>query len=191
MIDLIGAVRRLHGHNRSERHHLAPPIAHLELGDVLGSRPKGSVGLCDHLVRATEFVEVVDVLGAEVDLQGREEIIETNVELLCLVAVDIREELRHVDLESGELTGECRRLIGLAEQGLRRGVECRVAEPCAIFELELESANRTESVDGGWRGDTHERVPYPAQLLVERQHDRAPPPLLTAALPEPLCPYVN
>ena len=128
MSDLIGTVRLFHGEQRPERDHVAAYVSNLELGDVIGSRSIRSIRLRDHLVGATELVEVVDVLGAEIDLQRREQIGEPDAELLGLVAIDIGEELGNVDLEARELTAQLGTLVGPADELLRDGVERRIAE---------------------------------------------------------------
>ena len=64
------------------------------------------VGLRDHLIRAAELVEVVHVRRAEIDAQRLEHVVERNAELLHLVAIDVGEQLRHVDLKARELSGE-------------------------------------------------------------------------------------
>ena len=66
------------------------------------------VGLGAHLVDAAEGVEVVDVGGAEIDLQRLEDVGDRHVQHARLGAVDLQIDLRRVGREGREHAGELR-----------------------------------------------------------------------------------
>ena len=77
-------------------------VAHLEQLDLVRVVAERALGLHDHLPGAAEPVEVVDVVGAEVDLQRVEDVLGVDAHRLALVAVEVHVQLRHVGPEHGE-----------------------------------------------------------------------------------------
>ena len=93
---------RLDAKDRTQGHHLAARVAHLEQLDLFGIAAEGAAGLADHLPGAAEAVEVVDVEGAEIDLQGVEDLVRIDAHGLALVAVEVHKQLRRVGAEHTE-----------------------------------------------------------------------------------------
>ena len=76
------------------------------------------VRLGKHLVGASEVVEVVHILRAEIELQGREHVGRGEADLLRLLAVDVGVERRRAGIVEGEDTRESRSLLAAATSAL-------------------------------------------------------------------------
>ena len=86
----------------------------------------------------------------EVDLQGLVDVGQRHAQLLGLHAVDVGEQLRHVDLEAGEHAGETGLSVhGLGLHRLHGLVQLVVAHVAAVFEHQLEAAVVPRPFTGG------------------------------------------
>ena len=95
----IGAGDVAHGGEGAERHRAAGIVAHADVENVLGVVAELARSLRDHAVGAAQYVEIVDVERAEIDLQGREYVRDVDAEQLRLGAIDIEIDFRRVGLE--------------------------------------------------------------------------------------------
>ncbi|MCY1237431.1 hypothetical protein D9M72_501260 [compost metagenome] len=80
--------------DRSDRHHVAVCVAHVQTLNVVDGVSVRLRSLHRHLPGAAEEVEVVDIVAAERALQRGEQIAHRDAERLQTVAVDIEIELR-------------------------------------------------------------------------------------------------
>ena len=105
-------------------------VADLQLLDVFGPDAEAGVGLDVDLPGAAELVEVVDVVAAQVDLEGVEDVAQGHAHRLALGAVDVDVELRRRGAEHGEQADQPRLGVALLDQvvdlasAVRRG-RCR------------------------------------------------------------------
>ena len=115
----------------------------------LGSRRSPLVGLRDHPEGAAEQVEVVDVGGAEIDLQRGEDVGDVDAEQLRLGAVDVEVELRRRGLEQREHLGDARRLRG-ACPSWRSTALCSACRPAAgaVLDHHAEAAGIADALHG-------------------------------------------
>ncbi|MCY1305412.1 hypothetical protein D9M70_552190 [compost metagenome] len=65
-------------HYRGNGHHGAAAAAHAQVFDVADLLPVSGIGLDHDAIHAAELVEVVDIHGAEVGLQGLEDLLHGN-----------------------------------------------------------------------------------------------------------------
>ncbi len=171
MHHLVRAVAAAHLEHRAERHHLAPVVARLQAGDLLRLQPERRLRLHVDLIGPSEAVEVVRVERSEIDLQGVEHVGQRDAVGLHPLAVHVDVDLRHADLEAGEQPGE----RGIALAGRRRGLDLFVQllepEPRAVLHVQLEAADRAQSLHGRRREDGDERSLDGAEPLVELADD--------------------
>ena len=74
-------------------------------------RTERGLGLHDDFVGLAEFIEVIDIQGAHLGLQGHKYLIERNPEVLRLNTVYIDEVLRHISAVGTEYALQARRLV--------------------------------------------------------------------------------
>ena len=101
----------LEGRHRPDRHHLTAGVAGFEAADVLRSPTELLVRLGQNLIRATEVVEVVHVLRAKVQLEGREHVGRSETDLLRFLTVDVGVKQRSAGVVEGEDPCEVRIFI--------------------------------------------------------------------------------
>ncbi|MCY1514968.1 hypothetical protein D9M68_495410 [compost metagenome] len=77
-------------------------VAHPQLANLLRCDAVCLLGLDVDLVGAAKTVEIVGVHRTQVDLQGVEDVVDRHTVRLGLVPVDVRIELRNIDLIAGE-----------------------------------------------------------------------------------------
>jgi hypothetical protein len=87
--DAIGAGLVLEGRDRTDRHHAARIGARLQLRDVGCVVAEGCIRLSGHAEGAAEQIEVVDVCGAQIDLERLEHAARGHAEHVGLGAIDI------------------------------------------------------------------------------------------------------
>ena len=61
----------------------------MEVRDVFGLGPELFLGLDHHAEDASLIVEVVDIIGTQIGLHGREDIGQRDAQRFCLVAVNL------------------------------------------------------------------------------------------------------
>ena len=83
----------------SQRHHLARGVARLQAKDVVRTRAEGAVRLRGDLEGLPEKRQIVDIDGAEVELQRFRDRADIDASALGLDAIDIRINLRGVRAE--------------------------------------------------------------------------------------------
>ncbi|KWT85151.1 hypothetical protein APY03_3954 [Variovorax sp. WDL1] len=164
----------VHFHQCGQRHHLARGGAHLQQADVLRPGAVRRIRLHPHAVGPAELVEVVRIQAAQVDLHGVEDVLHRHAELARLGAVDVRVELRHIDLPAGEHAGQLRRLHRLAHESLHCSVHCLVAHRAPVLQLELEATGGAQALHGRRREHDDEGVLDLGELRVELLGDSAP-----------------
>ena len=165
--------RRRHLHERGQRHHVAIAVARLQDADVFRMRTERCVRLYPDLIHTAEAVEVVHVQRAQIDLHRVENIRHGHTELLGLHTVEVDIELGHVDLVVRERRAQLRRLRSLLQKCLRGAVECAIAQCATVFQLHLETAERTQAKHRRRREHRDERALHGRVLLVQRTGNRA------------------
>jgi hypothetical protein len=138
-------------------------VARLEACQVLTVASEPTIGLDDHLTRATQQIEVIDVLRAEIDLQRGEHIRRRETDLLGLdaidICVDVDEIQRSVAVE----------LLVVAQADLYAVVRRIAAMGQTVFAV-VRLAPVEVDVDGVQRDDCPSRVdvPTPPRLPLTR-----------------------
>ncbi|MNJ30300.1 hypothetical protein D3C77_248980 [compost metagenome] len=97
---------RRNGDKRGQRQHRPGLIAYLQPADGFGLHAMIGIGLSRHLVGAAEAVEVVDVEGAQINLQRFEDIRQLNPLAFGLGTINDHIELRCIDVETGHKPGD-------------------------------------------------------------------------------------
>ncbi len=111
-----------------------------------GMRAKRSIRLGDHLVGSAEIIEIIDVIAAQVNLQGLENIGDGHICLLRFDAIDIRIKLRNARAEGAEQGGDAAGLCALRRSVPRGGFQLlRRRKSGAIFHLHLESTRLADA----------------------------------------------
>ncbi|MNX87662.1 hypothetical protein D3C86_1195940 [compost metagenome] len=165
--------RRIHLQQRRKRDHLTRCGANLQAADIFRMGAELRIRLHTHAVCPPEGVEVVDIERTQIDLQRLEDVADRNAQLLGLGAIEIGEELRHVDLEAGEDARQLRRLVCLGDHGFRRFVKRLVAVTGAVLDLQLEAARLAETVDRRRREHGDEGILNARIFLVQLHGDGA------------------
>src|SRR5439155_4051824 len=88
-----------HAQGGAQRHHFALGVAYLEKLDLARIVAKLPSGLDNHLPGAAEAVEIVDVKGAEINLQRVENVLGIDSHRFALFAIEVGVELRHIGPE--------------------------------------------------------------------------------------------
>ena len=148
----IGAEPVLEGGDGSQRHHLALGIAGLVIGDLGELLAEGAVGLDQHLIGAAQIVELVDIGGAEIDLEGLEDLIRRHPQHLGPYPVDIGIDIGRVGIEHREDAGELGLLVAGGDHVLDRAVEGRESASSPVLHHHLEPAGIADAAHRG-RGD--------------------------------------
>ena len=143
----VGSGNIPHSGKRAKRHRTASRIAHANIQNILRIHAIGRVGLGGHAERLAEQVEIIDVGGADKDLQGGEHVRHVDAEELRLRAIDVEIELRRRILEQGEHLAEARRLRGFAHhRGCGFDQSLRTAA-LAVFHHHPEAAGIADARD--------------------------------------------
>ncbi len=100
-----------HAQQGAQPDHLPPVVADLQLLDVGNAIPVARIGLHVHLPDPAELVEIVDVVGAEIDLQDVEDITDWYPEGHALRAVDVQVEPRRARAGAVEQACQAGRLV--------------------------------------------------------------------------------
>ena len=143
----VRAITVFHPHQRRQRDHLALVVADLQLGDVFRLGAERRICLHAHLVGPAKLVKVIYIQRTEVDLQCLVNRRQRHAELFGLGAVDVGEQLRHVDLEARENAGQVLVRPRLPLQRLHRFVHLVVADVGAVLDHHLEAARGAEAID--------------------------------------------
>ena len=98
--DLRRRVGVAHLGHRTQRHHVAVGVADFELSDGLRVHAERRVSLDVDLPRASEAVEVVDVVAAQVGLQHVEDVGQRHAHRLGLLAIDVDVKLGRTGAEA-------------------------------------------------------------------------------------------
>ena len=107
---------------------------------------------------AAELVEIVDIQPAQVNLERLENIGDSNVLLLCLDAIHIDIDLRHIRAERGEERPQLRALGGGVDHMLCRGLKLLGRrEARVILDLQRKSTGIADAVNRRWK--EHHRLP--------------------------------
>ena len=140
------------GH-RADRHHQAAGIAHPQPADVADATPELPIRLHHDFVGASEIVEIVYILRAEIDLEGVEHVGRRQPDLLRLFAIDAGVDRWRPGAEQREHAGKGGITVGGAHQRLRRLCQHLGAEAVAVLQHHLEAAGAAEPLHGGrWNG---------------------------------------
>ena len=133
--------------------------AHVEAVDVVGLAALRSFGLGLDAIRATEEIEVVDVVAAKESLQREEHVVQLDAQRLDLVAVDLELDLRDAGIEAAVDEPDLRTLARLGQQPLQDLRELRGIRADAVLQHEGEAAGRAQPADR--RRIEHEHVARP------------------------------
>ena len=90
----------------------------MELVDILRGHAEGGVGLEEDAEGAAKEVEIVDVEGPQVGLEGEEEVGQAHPQGLGLLAVDVEKDLRRLGAEGGHGAPQARVLVGVDDEAL-------------------------------------------------------------------------
>src|SRR5579875_3410103 len=157
--DLDGAIQIVMGDERrpfrlfdanetAERDNPARRRANVQPPKIGEATAERCVGLRVDAIRPVEIFEIVDVVGAQLGLQGSEEIVERNADGFRLIAVDVDLNLRRVITELREhLRCRTARLIGEPFVLVEHVHELVIADVAAVLELEREAADVADAVD--------------------------------------------
>ncbi len=124
-----------------------------------------------YAVGASEGIEVIDIKGTQIDLQGFKNIRDSNAKLTRFHTIEIGIKLWYVDLVARIKTGQFRCLIGLSKKRLRRIIQCPEAKPITVLKLKLETASRTQSLNRWRREHGDEGILNGTKLLVKLHGD--------------------
>ena len=113
-----------------------------------GSHSERFLTLGQHLGRAAKITEIIDVLRAKKQLQGREHVRRRQPNLFNLHAVYVSVERGRAGVEECEDPRESRVFIGGRNQRFRRISQRLRSAIVAVFYHQLEAAGRTQTLDG-------------------------------------------
>src|SRR5262249_20349495 len=107
-----------------------------------------------------ELVEVVDVEGAEVDLQGVKDVVDGDAEGHALGAVDVEVEPGGMGAQAMAQAGEAVSVVAVDDDLVADALELAEAEVAAVFDEVCDPAGGAEAVDGwaaedGYVGAAH------------------------------------
>ncbi len=102
MHDLVRPGHFLDIQQGAQRNHLVLIIPGVKLADRFRLNPERSIPLDVDLVSTVYEIEIIDIGGSKVGLQGVEHRIHWNVQSLGFLTVDIEVELGHLSTEAGE-----------------------------------------------------------------------------------------
>ena len=158
---------------RAHRHHRARGVSDIDIVDIVDRLSIRRLGLDIHLPGAAKNIEVVDVITAERRLQRIEDVADLDAKHLCLVAIDVEEDLRRVGGEGAEHTREFRLLVGADQHAAHRGGD--VGRRLALKGLEhiLEAAGISETKDRGQVEGENDRLLDRRELRPQLLNDRA------------------
>lgn len=105
------------------------------------------VGLHVNLPGSVEFVEIVDVVAAQICLQGREHLIERHAHGLALCAVNVDVELRRVGAKHREQPDEPGSLVSLLDDIVHFSLQLFQSVGASVFDQQFETAGVAQAVD--------------------------------------------
>ena len=111
MRDGLGSHFPAHLHQGAQGHHSAIWFANIKAADVCGIVPLSLLSLEIHPVYTAEFIEIIDVQGTEIGLQGIKDVGDRESQVPGFGAVQVHIELGHVHAKPAEQTHEIRGLI--------------------------------------------------------------------------------
>ena len=117
------------------------------------------IGLDVDLPGSAELVEVVDVVGADVDLQRVEDVADADAQGLALGPVDVEVEPGRVGAGAVAQAGQARRFVAAGDDLVADALQFGQAEIAAILDDELEAAGGAQAVDGGAAEDATDDGP--------------------------------
>src|SRR6202047_4883994 len=142
------------------------------LENVLRIEPVGVLRLRRYAEGASQQIEVVDIVGAEIGLQRSEHVGHVNAEHLRLGAIDIEVDLGCRAFEQREDLLQARRLRGATHHGGHRRPQRLRAAPGAVLDHHAEAAGGDDAADGWRRYDQNEAFLDYGQLLQEGSLER-------------------
>ena len=127
-----------------ERYHLSRRIADKDKLRRLCLRTILCRGLEHDLIGAAELIEVVDLVAAEVGLQGRKHVRKLHTEIFDLLAVNLVLITRRIDLERGTNALQLRARPRLGENSVHDVVQLGIRVTAHILQLERPAADVAE-----------------------------------------------
>ena len=106
------------------------------------------VGLHVDLPGPAELVEVVDVVRAEIDLQGVEHVADLHAQGHALGAVDVQVQPGRIGAGAVEQALQSRRPVAGVDDLVADALQLVQAQVAAVLDDELEAAGGAQSVDG-------------------------------------------
>ena len=128
----------------------------MELVDILGGHAEGGVGLEEDPEGAAKEVEIVDVEGPQVGLEGEEEVGQAHPQGLGLLAVDVEEDLRRLGTESGHGAPQPRVFIGMDDEALEGLGQFLRGLTGQVEQFHLDAAGGAQALDRR-RGEGEDR----------------------------------
>src|SRR5262249_46183781 len=98
---------------------------------------------------AAELVEVVDVVGAEVDLQRVEDVADLDAEDHALGAIDFKEEPRSTGAQAVAQPGQTFGAIAPVGDDVADALELRQSDVTAVLDDQSVSTRGAQAIDGG------------------------------------------
>jgi hypothetical protein len=135
-------------------------VLHLQQLDVGHVETELGVGLHVHLPGPAVTVEVVDVVGAEIDLQSIENVAHLHAQGHALGAVDFQVEPGRVRPGAAEHALQAVRVSAAGHDLVAHGLQAVEAEVSAILDDQLEAARGAQAVDGRSAKGRHHGGPH-------------------------------
>src|SRR5271165_2759124 len=136
-----------YGRKCAKRHHVAVLISRIKSTDLIGLHSIIGVRLNVYLIGASEEIEIVHVIRPEISLQRIEDAQKGDAQTLHLRAVNIYIQLRHLRTERAEHLCQSRLSVSGTHQLVCYCLQLAEPKMASIFDLELESADRTNALD--------------------------------------------
>ena len=123
-------------------------VAHPKVVDVARAQPKRRIGLRVDLEHAAEFVELLDIGGAEIGRERREHLIDRNVHGLRLGAIDIDAHLRRSGPEGGRHVLQRALRLRVADDGVGDALQLgEIRAAVAQLDLHGETAGIADALN--------------------------------------------
>jgi hypothetical protein len=167
-VGVLGPGPPVEGYQGRERHHLAAPVADVELDDLLGPPPVLALGPDVHLPLAPEAVEVIHQQRAHEGVEGPVDLLEVDLLLEHLVAVDVGVPLGHVGDQRAVHAGQLRPLARGIQEAVDVAGQVVDGAAGAVLNMKLKPlAVPTPAMAGGGKAKARASAISPRRRLSE------------------------